>query len=168
MDDIELIFPKKENQSDAEEYFKEHIDFGENTLHGDSGLDNAKNYDEWLVNINGAVKKDICSFIFFAYRKSDNKMIGTINVRFPYEGYVRIHGHIGYGVRPSERRKGYATQMLSLALKKCKSLGLNKILITCDKSNIASKSTIIINGGILEKEVIEENGNIKQRYWIVI
>lgn len=74
-------------------------------------------------------------------------------------------GHIGYSVRRSERKKGYATEMLKLALKECEGLGITKVLLTCDKDNIASAKTIIKNEGILENEVQEEGG-ITQRYWI--
>lgn len=75
-------------------------------------------------------------------------------------------GHIGYEVRPSERRKGYATEMLRLALKKCVDLGITKVLITCDKSNLGSAKTIQNQGGVLENEFLEENGELAQRYWI--
>jgi predicted acetyltransferase len=76
-------------------------------------------------------------------------------------------GHIGYGIRPSERKKGYASLMLSLALPIAKKVGLEKVLITCDKSNLGSARTIISNGGVLENEVREED-DIVQRYWIDI
>lgn len=95
-------------------------------------------------------------------------MIGTINVRHPYEGYVRIHGHIGYGVRPSERRKGYAAAMLKLALEHCKQIGLKQVLLTCDKSNNASAKTIIRCGGVLENESLQSDGSLLQRYWISV
>ena len=74
-------------------------------------------------------------------------------------------GHIGCGIRPSERGKGIGTQMLALAIEKSKKLGINRILICCDKENIASARTIIKNGGVLENEVIDE-GVLVQRYWI--
>lgn len=144
----------------------EHIRYGENTLHGDSGLDSADNYDKWLEKINHALTHEIYSIIFFAIRKTDKKMIGTINIRYPYMGYVKIHGHIGYGVRPSERRKGYATIMLKLALAHCKKIGLDRVLLTCDKSNIASAKTIMRCSGVLEREEMQQDGEILQRYWI--
>lgn len=74
-------------------------------------------------------------------------------------------GHIGDGIRPSERRKGYATAMIGLALEECRKLGIDRVLICCDKDNIGSVKSIQRNGGVLENEV-EENGNIVQRYWI--
>ncbi|WP_346893138.1 GNAT family N-acetyltransferase [Clostridium sp. UBA871] len=96
----------------------------------------------------------------------DKKIYGAIDIRHELNDYLlRYGGHIGYGIRPSQRRKGYASQMLSLALPIAKELGINKALITCDKSNVGSAKTIINNGGILENEVINEN-EITQKYWI--
>ncbi len=95
------------------------------------------------------------------------KIIGAVNIRHRLDGYLfKYDGHIGGGIRPNERNKGYATKMLSLALEKAKDLGINKVLITCNKGNIASEKTIIKNGGIFESEEIEENGNIVRRFWI--
>ena len=74
-------------------------------------------------------------------------------------------GHIGDGVRPSERRKGYATEQIRLALQKCKELGIDRVLMTCEDWNVGSAKSIINNGGILENE-IEVEGKIFQRYWI--
>jgi predicted acetyltransferase len=74
-------------------------------------------------------------------------------------------GHIEYSVRKSERKQGYATEMLALALKECKILGIREVLITCDKDNIASAKTIINNGGKLENEIFNVD-KITQRYWI--
>ena len=69
---------------------------------------------------------------------------------------------------PSERRKGYATEMLRLALKKCKALGIEKALVTCDKNNVASAGTILKNNGAHENEVSDDKGRIMQRYWIEV
>lgn len=103
-----------------------------------------------------------------AIRKSDNKLVGTIQIRHKLNEKLLIHGgNIGYGVRPCERRKGYAKQMLQLALEKSKDLGLKRVLITCDKDNIGSSKTILANRGKLENE-LEHNGVLIQRYWITI
>lgn len=93
-------------------------------------------------------------------------MVGAVNIRHCLNDHLLLcGGHIGDGIRPSERRKGYATQMIGLALEECRKIGIKKVLMVCDKDNIGSAKSIIRNGGILENEVIE-NGKIKQRYWI--
>ena len=77
-------------------------------------------------------------------------------------------GHIGDGIRPSERKKGYATEMVRLALIECKKLGIERVLMICDKENIGSAKSIIKNGGVLENEFVNSDGNTIQRYWINI
>jgi len=97
---------------------------------------------------------------------TNENIIGAINIRHRLNDYLLNYGgHIGYGILYSERKKGYATKMLNLALMKAKELNIMKILITCDKSNMDSAKTIIKNGGVLENEVIED-GVVIQRYWI--
>lgn len=98
-----------------------------------------------------------------------NILLGAVNIRHYLNDYLlKYAGHIGDGIRPSERRKGFATEMIRLALIECKKIGIDKVLMVCDKSNIASSKTIIKNGGILENEFVDENGVIQQRYWIEI
>lgn len=98
--------------------------------------------------------------------RDDNKILGAINIRHWLNDYLKnIGGHIGYGIRPSERRKGYATEMLGKALDIVSEMGIKSILIICDKDNIASAKTIIKNGGVLHSED-SDNGIIFQRYWI--
>ena len=84
------------------------------------------------------------------------------------EELEKYGGHIGLGIRPSERKKGYATIMIGLALEECKKLGINKVLMICDKDNIGSAKSIINNGGVLENEILGKDGKIEQRYWINI
>lgn len=96
------------------------------------------------------------------------KIYGALHFRHHLNEYLlKTGGHIGYGIRPSERKKGYASKMLSLGLKTAKQLDFEKVLITCDKNNIASAMTIVKNGGVIENEVYE-NGEITQRYWITL
>ena len=76
-------------------------------------------------------------------------------------------GHIGYGIRPTERRKGYVTQMLRQALIYCKEeLKLDKVMINCEKENEGSRKTIINAGGILSREYQTEDGKNVQIYWV--
>ncbi|ROR27371.1 putative acetyltransferase [Mobilisporobacter senegalensis] len=98
--------------------------------------------------------------------KDDKQILGALDIRHRLNENLAFRGgHIGYGIRPGARRQGYATKMLSLALEECKLMGLNKVLITCDKNNMGSAKTIMNNHGVLESEDME-NGEIFQRYWI--
>ena len=102
----------------------------------------------------------------FCLDKDRNIFVGAVNIRhYLNEGLLLTGGHIGDGIRPSERRKGYATAMIALALEECKKLGIDRVLMSCDKENIGSAKSIIRNGGVLENEV-EEDGHLEQRYWI--
>ncbi|MBP5343390.1 GNAT family N-acetyltransferase [bacterium] len=123
-------------------------------------------FDNYLENLE--IKhfdgKYVPDSVFFALDTKRNIFIGAVNIRhFLSEHLLKKGGHIGDGIRPSERRKGFGTEMIRLALIECKNLGINKVLMICDKENIASKKTIIKNGGILEYI----DGDI-ERYWINI
>ena len=105
---------------------------------------------------------------FFCLDVDRNIFVGAINIRhYLNESLLYTGGHIGDGIRPSERRKGYATAMIGLGLEECKKLGITKVLMTCDKDNIGSAKSIMNNGGILEDEVVED-GVVEQRYWITL
>ena len=98
----------------------------------------------------------------------NDKLIGMIDIRHRLNDYLlQFGGHIGYSVRKSERCKGYATEMLKMSLRVVKELGLDKVLITCNKDNIPSFRVIHKNGGELENEV-NNNGTIGSRYWIKV
>ncbi|MCU6713020.1 GNAT family N-acetyltransferase [Paenibacillus sp. J5C_2022] len=100
--------------------------------------------------------------------QDDTSIVGVVNIRHRLNKYLlEIGGHIGYGIRPSERRKGYATEMLRLSLLKAGELGLTNVLVTCDKDNLGSAKTIKNNGGVLDSEAIVDGVKI-QRYWINI
>lgn len=103
---------------------------------------------------------------FFCLDEERDIVVGAVNIRhYLNESLLLNGGHIGNGVRPSERRKGIATKMIALALEECKKLGIERVLMVCDKENIGSAKSILKNGGILENE-IEVDGVIEQRYWI--
>ncbi|WP_226035148.1 GNAT family N-acetyltransferase [Aquibacillus saliphilus] len=97
----------------------------------------------------------------------NRQIIGVVNIRHQLTEFLLYQGgHIGYGIRPLQRRKGYATKLLSLSLEKAQDLGLTKLLIVCDENNTGSVKTIINNNGVIDKDFIEEDGNIVKRYWI--
>jgi Predicted acetyltransferase len=96
-----------------------------------------------------------------------NKVIGAVNIRHRLsEKLLQCGGHIGYGIRPSERRRGHAAMLLKLALEKTKSLGIERVLVVCDERNTASARTILRNGGSQDVSFIEEDGNVVLRFWI--
>lgn len=96
-----------------------------------------------------------------------NRIIGAVNIRHSLtEHLFNAGGHIGYGIRPSERRKGYAMKLLALSLEKAKELNITKALVVCDEVNTASEKTILHNGGLRDEDFIEEDGNVVRRFWI--
>lgn len=174
-DKIKLIKPTKEYEQQMIEYKKEHFENGEKTLHACSKWDKIDNYDEWLELLKNNSKKETVqdnyavTTQFFGVRERDNKIVGMINIRHELANdFLRNYGgHIGYGVRPTERKKGYVTQMLAQALEYCKKeLKLEKVMLGCYKENEPSRKTILKAGGVLEKELKTEEGKIAQVYWI--
>lgn len=166
LEELELVVPTKKHEKELLEYVEEHFTNGEKQIHACSKLNKMDNYNEWLNLLEKNSKKETVSkdwtvtSIFLGVRKSDEKIIGMISIRHELTNdYLRNYvGHIGYGIRPSERKKGYATQMLSLGLKFCREeLKLGKVMVNCHEENIGSKKTIINAGGILEREYIGED-----------
>ena len=103
---------------------------------------------------------------FFCLDTDRNRFVGAVNIRhYLNESLLLNGGHIGDGVRPSERRKGIATHMIALALDECRKLGLDRVPMVCDKENIGSAKSIMNNGGVLENEIVVD-GVTEQRYWI--
>jgi predicted acetyltransferase len=100
--------------------------------------------------------------------EEEREIVAVSNLRHALTAKLRREGgHIGYGVRPSQRRKGYGKTILRETLVKAWELGLEKVLITCGKANIASAKVILKNGGVFESEdYIPERDEVVQRYWI--
>lgn len=151
------------------DFIKEWEVFGENIIPASIQI-NDLSYNEWLDYNKKIEKKENCTKDIVTasnyFLVSNNRIIGGINIRHSLNEYLKKYGgHIGYGIRPTERKKGYAVLMLSLALSIIKDIGVNKVLITCNKNNIYSAKTIIKCGGILENETLKED-KVLQRYWI--
>ena len=168
---IKLALPAEEHRAEALSYKKEFTELGESHIHGSGSLGNTADYGVWLKKVAAARTTAqpgwVTATTYFAI--TGKKIVGTIQIRHTLNDMLlETGGHIGYGVRPSERRKGYATQMLALALGKCRGLGIERALVTCNTDNVGSARTIQKNGGVLENEVYEDNGKPVQRYWIDI
>lgn len=105
---------------------------------------------------------------FLLIRENDNRIVGTINVRWNLnKEMLQFGGHIGYGVRPTERRKGYNKINLYLGLMEAKKLGLEKVMLDCSVTNLGSDKTIKALGGVLERcEKDPWDGEMTNVYWI--
>ena len=103
---------------------------------------------------------------YFTVRESDNRIVGMVNFRFYLKGkLLKIGGHIGYGIRPTERRKGLAKIQLYLTLLVAQKIGLDKVMIDCTDTNIGSKKTIEALDGKYSETVID-NEETYLNYWI--
>ena len=123
-------------------------------------------YLEHLEN-KEAIDGKVPDSVYFLLDEGRNRLLGAVNIRhYLNDDLLREGGHIGDGIRPSERRKGYATEMVRLALIECKKMGIQNVLMTCEKNNVGSAKSIIKNGGVLEDEFLNSDGEIEQRYWI--
>lgn len=173
MADFTLIAPSKKFERQAFEYIQEFLKHN-SEINGTSGLNRYDNYDEWLLKLEKSLdipnisEDKVPGNTYFFIRTEDSKIIGMITIRHKLnEALLDRGGHIGYSIRPTERKKGYGTFMLKLALEKCRELNLSKVLITCNKMNVASAKVIQNNNGILENEVFNEAfSETTQRYWI--
>lgn len=102
----------------------------------------------------------------FLVAEVDRELVGRVSVRHRLNEYLaRAGGHIGYGVRPHARRRGYATEMLNRSLELLPGLGVERALVTCDDDNTGSATVIERCGGVLQ-DVVEDQGVRKRRYWI--
>lgn len=129
-----------------------------------------RDFDHYLANLE--VKDTFLGLVpdstFFCLDEDRDLFVGAVNIRhYLNEALLLNGGHIGDGVRPSERRKGIATAMIELALGECRKLGIDRVLMVCDKENVGSAKSICNNGGVLENEIVVD-GVTEQRYWIEI
>lgn len=173
MEELILIKPTAEYGVQIMQYRQEFLDAGD-SMDGCGPLRRSGNFAEYLrfcsdcENLATVPESFVQATQFICIRKNDNKLVGMIQVRHHFNDYLEKYaGHIGYSVRPSERRKGYAKEMLRMALPFCKEIGLFKVLISCIDGNIGSEKTILANGGVYESTVLEPNSNrFLKRFWI--
>ena len=163
MMEIRLELPSKEREEEALGYKKE-FEKSEENLSGDGGLGTAEDYEAWVQRRKDSHNKIsfpdgfVPASTYFVIRESDDRMIGMIDLRHYLNDWLKEtwNGHIGYSVSPSERRKGYATEMLRLALKEYEKMGVDSVIVGCDEDNIGSKKTILKCGGKLVNESMQD------------
>lgn len=149
-------FPTINDESIINDYIQEHYNSNETEIHAGNDV-NQMNFADWVKKIEkNRTEPDEewgKSLIYLAFE--ENILVGMISIRYELTQKNRmLYGDIGYGVRPTERKKGYATEMLNFALDICKEKGMKKVILGCYEDNIASQKTIEKNGGrkIIEKD----------------
>lgn len=177
MEKFYFELPSLKRKDEALEYLKEHVDNG-SKINGSGGLNRCKNkmsYEEWIDDVTKTMDKNyaenmglVPATTFFTIRENDNKIIGMINFRhYLNDELYRAGGHIGYGIRPLERGKGYAKIQLYMSLLEAEKLGLDNVMVDCETTNEPSDRTIKALGGVLDRvEYDEEYGRKLNVYWI--
>lgn len=162
MEKLKHIKPSKEYEQDALEYINEFYEYNSD-INGTGGLQRyLDNYDKWLEKLEEdrtriPNEEKVPAETYFLVRESDNKIVGMINIRLTLnENLKKFGGHIGYSIRPTERKKGYNKVNLYLGLLCCKEHGISEVLMDCDKSNLGSAKTMQALGGKLIKEYYDD------------
>ncbi|MFA6076053.1 MAG: GNAT family N-acetyltransferase [Negativicutes bacterium] len=172
--EVVLVSPAKEHEQQYYAMLSEWKEADENFIPGTTIKPSEEDYDSLLKILESYKNRETCPPHYVTsdmYFLIDNfkKIVGIASLRHYLNETLSIRGgHIGYWIHPSERRKGYAKIILRLTLEKCRGYAIERVLITCSKSNIASVKTIIANGGVLESEAVDEKCDVFQRYWIEI
>lgn len=175
MEKLRMVVPTMEHQAKAEAFKAEFFTYGETVINGSALLDQME-YGDWLAwvarNRNpDTVREDwVQADTFFALRESDGELVGVIDIRHHLGNafLTEYGGHIGYAVRPCERRKGYATQMLHLTLAYARELGLDRVMLGCYTENTASKKVIEKCGGVCTQRKPYLDGKEMDVYWIAL
>lgn len=162
-EEIRLIKPTLELEKEALEYRQEHFDFGERVINGSELFDKIISYDEWLAKVVANASAEtvdpnwVLTDTFFAVRVSDNKIVGIADLRYHLNNFLKDFGNCGYSVRPSERKKGYATEILRQICVVAKEHGLKQLQLSVERNNAASIKTIEKNGGKYSRSFTFEN-----------
>jgi len=145
--------PSVNRKDDAIEYIQEHLSYN-SPINGCGGLNRyVDNYEDWLVKLENdrnmtPNSERVPALTYFLVREEDKRIVGMINIRLCLnERLKKLGGHIGYGIRPTERKKGYNKINLYLGLEVCQRKGLDKVLLDADLDNPASWRTMEALGG---------------------
>ncbi len=176
MEPLKLILPTGNYLDQVWDYRRECLD-ADSSMDGCGPLRRSETAEDWLAGVRAYMdpatvpEGKVQATQFLTVRVLDGRLVGMLQARHTLNDYLRqFAGHIGYSVRPSERRKGYATEQLRQALIYCKEeLGLSRVLITCYDTNEPSRRTILGAGGVFDGTAYEpDRDKTLERYWITL
>ena len=172
-----FVFPDIRYKDKATRYINEFYE-NDSEINGSGSLARylkESTYEEWLkrvissVDIANIPQGRVPSLTYFYVREEDDEIVGMVNLRLARNDFINDEvGHIGYAVRPTERGKHYATNMLKEALKVYDILGIREVILTCDKTNTASEKVILNCGGTLVSEFYSESFQQVIRKYVII
>ncbi|OGO92596.1 MAG: hypothetical protein A2Y17_00375 [Clostridiales bacterium GWF2_38_85] len=185
MSEIKLIKPSAEYAAKIAEYRDEFITYNDyftvcdvNRIPGAERILEFDRAIDWIENCRLCEHAETnpyedCPIAtqYIAVRKSDDRIVGMIHLRHELsnEELRNFDGNIGYSVRPSERLKGYAKELLRLCLEKAREYRLEKVLLCCVDTNLGSRKAILANGGEYECTNYGEESRLHvELYWILI
>ena len=158
-----LVFPNLEMKNAAQEFKQEFYTAGERTINGGYKFDvDRYSYEEWLQILASNQSTETAdprfgtSETYFAVNE-DSVIVGIVSFRHELTEFYANAGHVGYSVRPSMRRNGYATQILCAILKKASERGFNELKIVARQDNVPSIRTILNNRGVLTRTFNEND-----------
>ena len=168
-----LLRAAEDNIGQYEDYRREFLARGD-SMDGAGPMRRIADAGEWLERVRLYESEDtlpegkVLATQYVLLRESDGKLLGMLQLRHYLNDYLaKYAGHIGYSVRPDERRKGYAKRMLAMALEEARALGLHRVMISCADDNVGSRRTILANGGAFHSTIWDEEDQVMlERYWI--
>ena len=173
---MRLVFPDISYKEKAIDYIREFHEYG-SEINGSGSLDRFLrefSYEDWLkkilcdLDIANIPESKVPALTYFYVREEDGRIVGMVNIRLALNDFLRTEGgHIGYSVRPTERRRHYGTQMLSAALHVCDVIGIREILVSCDKDNLASSGVIKNCGGVMKHEAYSEKYDSMLQMYVI-
>jgi uncharacterized protein len=174
---LRLVCPTPEYEARAREFIEEFARFS-SELNGTGGLApflEKNDYEGWLrklaadLDLANIPEGRVPAITYFYVRERDGRVVGMVNIRLEDNGFIRNEaGHVGYCIRPTERRKHYASQLLADALEVCRRMRIERVVVTCDRENVASAKTIESCGGVPEAELWSETFRETIRRYVIL